>query len=214
MEEPAPAADLQVPHTPDSAPAADLRVPQTPDSSGNQYPEEWSPMEEVEEYLGVTRRADGPAVHEVEPLPRRDRNPLAPPSPGAPPWPGADVADAQPLPRRDRNPLAPPSPGAPPQPGADGADARSRGASARSSRRKVHFARNDPRHSGPRLLTFEGGDICRQWNRGCCAPVQEGPSSHFGVCKHWRHHACSQCGSLEHPAFRCTTPEAEWPPKE
>ena len=176
MELPAPAADHQVPLTPDAAPAADHGVPQTPDSApadaasaAGEYPEEW---------LVVTRRADDSAVHE--------------PSPGALTGPVADFADAQPFPRRDRNHLA---------------------SSSRSVRRKGHYSRRDPRHDGPRFLTWEGGDICRQWNRGCCAPVQEGPSGHFGVCKHWRRHVCSQCGSLEHPAFRCTAPEAEWPPK-
>ena len=106
------------------------------------------------------------------------------PSPGAP---GPPV-------RRDRNPLA---------------------SASRSVRRKSHFSMRDPRHEGPRLLTwFGGGEICRQWNRGACAPTREGPEGHYGVCKHWRHHVCSQCGSTDHPAISCSTPEADWPPKQ
>ena len=49
--------------------------------------------------------------------------------------------------------------------------------------------------------------------RGSCAPTREGPEGHYGVCKHWRRHVCSQCGSTEHPAISCSTPEADWAPE-
>ena len=193
MEWPVPEAGPRVPVTPNEAQAAGDRVAQEPDlapaeahPTACEYPEEW----EVADYLEATFGAEDAD---------RDPSPGAPglaaePADAPPPEPNAVLADAPPPVRRDHNPLA---------------------SASRSVRRKAHYSRRDPRHEGPRLITWHGGgEICRQWNRGTCAPTREGPEGHYGVCKHWRHHVCSQCGSTEHPALSCSTPEADWPPKQ
>ena len=192
MEWPVPDAGPRVPVTPDAAPAAGDRVSQAPDLAPAEalpaeceYPEEW----EVSDYLEATAGADDA---DRDPSPGAP-GPAAGPADAPPPGPNAVLADPPPPVRRDRNPLA---------------------SASRSVWRKGRYPRRDPRHEGPCLLTWEGGEICRQWNRGCCAPTQEGPAGHYGVCKHWRHHVCSQCRSFEHPACSCTTPEADWPPNQ
>ena len=82
--------------------------------------------------------------------------------------------------------------------------ARTRGSDFRG---RTHYPRRDPRHTGPRLLHWDGIEICRGFNRGSCG----GPGG--ADCRHGRAHACSQCGR-PHPAADCSTPEAEWPEKE
>ena len=188
MEWPVPDAFPRVPVTPDAAPAAGDRVTQALSQAPERAPPEAPPAEcEYPEEWEVSDYLEATAGADDA---DRDPSPGAPgpddrdPSPGAP---GPSV-------RRDRNPLA---------------------SASRSVRRKSHFPRRDPRHEGPRLLTWHGGgEICRQWNRGACAPTHEGPEGHYGVCKHWRRHVCSQCGSTDHPAISCSTPEADWPPKQ
>ena len=168
------------------------RVPFTPRATPteaplSEYPEEWG---EVDDYIEATAGADDAGRDPSPGAPGPAAEPADTPSPGH----DAELADAPPPVRRDRNPLA---------------------SASRSVRRKGHFPSCDPRHDGPRLFTWhEGAEICRQWNRGSCAPTREGPEGHYGVCKHWRHHVCSTCGSADHPAFSCTTPEADWPPKQ